>query len=145
MEFYIVINQMKQIVQKCVLSCHDNLYKVSLSDVLDNNEDDSSLVLSTNCAIERRFGLMKSKEFVKFNMSEHSFSALNCMKLNNVLVKLNSEADWETLFKDATAMTQENLEFIKAEENARHEVFSDNLQIEENFRNEKKTRTRDRS
>ena len=72
---------------------------------------------------------MNNTELTKFNMSEQVFSHLNCMKFNDALVQLKSEPDWENIYKDATNMTQANVESIKAEENQRHEIYSNNLSI----------------
>ena len=71
-------------------------------------------------------------------MSKQVFSSLNCMKFNDALVKLKLEPDWENIFQDATNMTQANVASIKAEEKERHEIYSNNLRVEENLRNEKK-------
>ena len=71
-------------------------------------------------------------------MSKQVFSSSNCMKFNDALVKLKLEPDWENIFQDATNMTQANVASIKAEEKERHEIYSNNLRVEENFRNEEK-------
>ena len=84
--------------------------KVHVNELLENSakESGSSLVFSTNLAIERLFGSMKNIELTKFNMADETLSALNYMKCNYALSKITKKEHWESIFDQASAETEIN-------------------------------------